>query len=118
MSDIDKMMKEFLADPLKREAAILASYGAQTQLLMDLLAWPCEGHDCNHDLRHVDANHHEDGDGSGTWHCGHCWDKALTLRKKHVIDTLRKMSETFDPKDFSTFDELADVLEENLKGTT
>ena len=66
-------------DPDLALKAALASLGAQERLLQDLLAWPCEGRDCGHDLRHVDANHHEDGDGSGTWHCGHCWDKQLRI---------------------------------------
>ncbi len=45
--------------------------------LGDLLAWPCEGN-CGRDLKHVDANHHDQGDGSGTWFCQACWDAVIT----------------------------------------
>lgn len=77
------------------EMELHCTLAASQARVAELEAWPCEGHDCEHDLKHVDANHYDKGDGSGTWHCGHCWDKAMrkSAAKDAALNAMRERTQ-------------------------
>ena len=101
----DEAYMSIPADP-KRDADLLLAAAIDELVALrarvkDLEEWPCEG-GCGRDLKAVDAQHHDKGDGSAPWFCCVCWNEALVKAHEALKESRRAHEDALAERDESS----------------